>query len=306
MYLSFVSNEMHIPLSDITFEALNQNMTSCFIKNLKESHNNSTKTCNHRLICLRSFFKYVSDVEPTLTIYLDKIKKIPLGKTERHNIEYMSENAVKLILSMPDITTQTGIRDQFLMIMLYDTGARIQELLSLKIKDLYISKTPTISVTGKGNKQRSIPLIRETVVQLERYMKIFHPIPQDDDFLFYIQRKGLKQMMSDDNVRKLLHKYGAEAQKICTEIPENIYPHLWRHSRAMHLYQHGMDLTLIAQWLGHAQLETTLIYAHADTEHKRKAIQKAMPDDSPLTVNGGSERYQIDDEMMLKRLYGLI
>ena len=78
--------------------------------------------------------------------------------------------------------------------------------------------------------------------------------------------------MSDDNVRKFLKKHGDMARKICLEVPENIHPHLWRHSRAMHLYQHGMDLTLLSQWLGHTNLETSLIYAYADTEQKRRAI----------------------------------
>lgn len=306
MYLTFVAKRMNISLSDITFEMLNQEMTSSFISHLHNERKNGATTCNHRLICLRSFFKYVSDMEPTFTIFLNDIKKVPLIKTEQRNIEYMSETAVHAMLSTPDITTKKGIRDQFLMIMLYDTGARIQELLSIKIKDIYLSKTPIVSVTGKGRKQRSIPIMPETVTQLERYMNIFHFDSQSDDFLFYIPRKGRKQMMSDDNVRKILNKYRMEARKTCLEIPENIHPHLWRHSRAMHLYQHGMDLTLIAQWLGHAHLETTLIYAHADTEHKRKAIQKAMSDDSPLAINDGNERYQVSDETMLKRLYGLI
>lgn len=306
MYLSFAAKEMNISLSDLTFKILNQEMTKRFIYHLKEKHKNNATTCNHRLICIRSFFKYVSDIEPTLTTFLDEIRKVPLSKTEHRNIEYMSENAVKIMLSMPDITTDKGIRDRFLMIMLYDTGTRIQELLSLRIKDIHISQTPIILVTGKGGKQRSIPLMSETIGHFEHYMKIFHPAPNGDDFLFYIKHGSSKKMMSDDNVRKLLHKYSCEARKICPEIPDNIYPHLWRHSRAMHLYQHGMDLTLIAQWLGHSQLETTLIYAHADTEHKRKAIQKAMPDNSLIAANSGNDRYQIDDETMLKRLYGLI
>ena len=103
-----------------------------------------------------------------------------------------------------------------------------------------------------------------------------------------------------------MRRYGREAQRLCPEIPDNVHPHLFRHSRAMHLYQGGMDLTLVSQWLGHANLQTTLIYAHADTEQKRKAIELAEHSDSPTKKNPSPGRYTIDDEETLKRLYGLL
>ena len=112
--------------------------------------------------------------------------------------------------------------------------------------------------------------------------------------------------MSDDNVRKLLHSYGEVAKAVCPEIPDNLHPHLFRHSRAMHLYQHGMDLTLISQWLGHANLETTLIYAHADTEMKRKAIEKATSGKCDVSMRKPTQHnYGADEDEVLKRLYGL-
>ena len=88
--------------------------------------------------------------------------------------------------------------------------------------------------------------------------------------------------MTADNVRYLLRKYGSQAREVCLEVPENVHPHLFRHSLAMSLYRNGVDLSLISQWLGHANIETTLIYAHADTEIKKRAIEQAVPNDSPL------------------------
>ncbi len=112
----------------------------------------------------------------------------------------------------------------------------------------------------------------------EKSMKLFHPDGQmhSQQPLFYVEQCGVRHPMSDDNVRKFLRRYGASAKKICPEVLENVHPHLWRHSRAMHLYQHGMALSLISQWLGHSNLETTLVYAYADTEQKRRAIEKSM------------------------------
>ena len=120
-----------------------------------------------------------------------------------------------------------------------------------------------------------------------------------------MERKSVRKPVCDDTVRLMMQKYANSARAKCPEIPERVHPHLWRHTRAMHLYQHGMDLTLISQWLGHANLETTLIYAHADTEHKREATARASQSDSPLAGKLNADRYTVTDEDVLKRLYEL-
>lgn len=306
LFLDYISKVNCITLSEITFHDFSYDMLNQFIQNLEQTKGNRASTCNHRLTSIRSFIKYVSTMEPSMTYLIAEIEKLPLKKVDKSSVEYMSESAVETLLSMPDITTEKGIRDQFIMILLYDTGARIQEILSLRIKDIRLNNTPIISVTGKGGKRRSIPLMEQTVEHLKRYMFVYHQKSDDNDYLFYVTRNSQRHPMSDDNVRKFLQKYCDEARFHNAQVPKKLYPHLWRHSRAMHLYQHGMDLTLISQWLGHSHLETTLIYAYADTEQKRQAIQQSTPADNPIAVNGGLERYCIDDEIILKKLYGLI
>ena len=111
--------------------------------------------------------------------------------------------------------------------------------------------------------------------------------------------------MSEDNARRLIRKYGAEARCVCAEVPENVHPHLFRHSWAMHLYQSGVDLMLVSQWLGHAKPQTTLIYAHADTEQKRRAFEKAALASGSMKAHIDPSRYKIDDDNVLKQLYGL-
>jgi site-specific recombinase XerD len=149
--------------------------------------------------------------------------------------------------------------------------------------------------------------MKKTVDNYHNYMRKFHAEADcfSDEYLFYIVRDGLKRPMSDDNVAKFMKAYGLSARQTCLEVPDNVHAHLWRHSRAMHLYQHGMDLTLISQWLGHVQLDTTLIYSHADTEQKRKAIEQSTDLQNPLVSKDSFLRYQVDDEEMLKKLYGL-
>ena len=147
--------------------------------------------------------------------------------------------------------------------------------------------------------------MNSTKEHLLNYLSVYHPGSPPDRPLFYTTRNGLRRSMTSDNARKLIKAYGTLARRNCVEVPENVHPHMFRHSRAMHLYQHGMPLLLVSQWLGHANVETTLIYAHADTEMKRKAIEASTPETSPLKSFSNSERFTISDEDLIKKLYGI-
>lgn len=127
---------------------------------------------------------------------------------------------------------------------------------------------PQVQLHGKGRKIRSVPLMAETVDHYNRYMKQFYPDEPEysDKPLFYTIRHHTRSQISKDTIEVFMNQYAKKAHATCNEVPEKIHPHMWRHSRAMHLYQHGMDLTLISQWLGHSNLSTTLVYAYADTE----------------------------------------
>lgn len=217
----------------------------------------------------------------------------------------MSEEAVRILLAEPDITTRLGLRDRVMLIFFYDTGARIQEVLNVRICDLKLDSTPKVVLHGKGNKVRTVPLMKDTAQHLKHYMAVFHEgeSAASSQTLFYTERKSVRKPVCDDTVRLMMQKYADSARAKCPDIPERVHPHLWRHTRAMHLYQHGMDLTLVSQWLGHANLETTLIYAYADTEHKRQAIARALGDSAAPGVDPAN--YTVTDEELLKRLYGL-
>ena len=308
LLFNFIKEKNKIGLADITFDMLTRQNISAYLEWLEAEKGCSIQTRNQRLTCIRSFFQYAASMEVTVTVYLSELCKIPLKKTAIPTlVDYMSENAVIALLEQPNTTVSKGIRDQFMMILMYDTGARVQEIIDLKLRDFRLGGTSTVTLFGKGSKIRTVPLMKKTVGYLQSYLSLFHP---DEDqyskeYLFYVVRKGLKEQMSDDNIRKFMREYGRKAQQVCNEVPDNVHPHLWRHTRAMHLYQHGMDLTLISQWLGHAHLETTLIYSHADTEQKRKAIEQASLTCNPIEKAKQNERFVVSDEETLKRLYGL-
>ena len=222
-------------------------------------------------------------------------------------VEYMSMKAVSAILEQPDANTPRGRRDRCFIILMYDTGARIQELVSIRLYDLHISRLSRVRLHGKGGKIRDVPLMEKTVLHLKKYLEEFHsgkPFSSEDP-LFYSSAHGAICPISGRRIRYLLQEYGKKARAVCPEVPESVYSHLFRHSRAMHLYQAGMDLTHISQWLGHSQLETSQIYAYADTEHKRKAIEASTPPDNPLYSKLNSARCTVTDEELLKKLTGL-
>lgn len=303
--LKYIAEQKKISMMSVTFEMIRYEMVLAYLDWLSEEKGIGPATRNNRLAAIRAFITYASACRPEYISLSSELAAIKIQKKERfREVDYMSEAAVKALLAAPDTRTKMGLRDQFLMIFLYDTGARIQEALDVKICALRIDKTPTVTLHGKGGKIRVVPLMKDTVQHLDNYMGVFHKGESvfSTEWLFYVERKGSRSAMCDDTARLRIQKYAELARENCPDVPERVHPHLWRHTRAMHLYQHGMDLTMISQWLGHKQVETTLIYAYADTEAKRKAIEKAMG--TGLTGTE-SVNYTVRDEDMLRRLYGL-
>lgn len=227
-------------------------------------------------------------------------------KTEKKLIvDHFSEAALDAMLKQPNTRSKTGHRDQFYMILLYDTGARDCEILGLKLRDIVTDvNSPYVIIRGKGNKIRTVPIMQESVLHYKSYIKRFHTDRKENDFLFYTVIHGEKQPMSDDNVGRFIKKYASIARLECHEVPTRVTPHMFRHSRSLHLYRKGVPLPLISEWLGHSNLETTLIYAYADIEMKRVAIEKATDENHPIRNSEQFNVTKLDDDT-IKQLYGL-
>jgi len=301
----FVIAEKNISLTDVTFDTLSSQMISDYLSWLEKANCCSISTRNQRLAGIRSFFKYAGRMDLSVMTFHKDLEKVPFKKTASKTVDFMTEDALKTVLAQPDTSTKAGIRDLFFMILMYDTAARDREILDLKVKDFDAnSKTPCVHLTGKGNKKRIVPVMAKTVEHFRKYLSLYHPGDSSDRFLFYTVRHSILQPMSDDNVARFMKKYGSAAKGICPEVPDNLHPHLFRHSRSIHLYRSGMPLALLSEWLGHAQIETTMIYAYADTEMKRDAIQKATGTSNPLTGNDQIPIWKGDDQL-IRKLYGL-
>ena len=262
-------------------------------------------TRNQRLSCIRTFYKYLAVHDPCLISELNAIGEISKLNVEKDKAPvFLNEKEMTLVLSLPDIKTKLGIRDQTYLSLLYDSGARDNELRSLKLSDVLLAPNDgKLHLIGKGNKTRMTPISKQVTRLLIKYLTIFHNADlKSDNYFFYTVHTGIKSKMSADNSARIMNKYEIMAKKVFTNIP-HLHPHLFRHSRAMHLYQAGMPLELVSEWLGHSQMETTLIYAHADTSMKRKAIENAMKG-KELLLPKELPKY-MDDEKIIKKLFGL-
>src|SRR4030066_499753 len=302
LFRKFLLEEKAISFTDISFDRINHEVIYEFLPWLQNTRGCKTSTKNLRLAAMKSFFHYCAMEDSTLmAIYMD-IQKVRSQRLARCRVEYMSETALKVLLEQPNATSRCGRRDRFLMILLYDTGARIREILDLKLKDIHLNdQTPCIYLTGKGNNTRAVPLMDKTIAHLHEYMKIFHPDDylKNDQYLFYTLIKGLKGKMSDDNVSCFLKRYAESAHQVCSEIPLRMHAHLFRHTRAMNLYQAGIPLSYTKDVIGHVGVNTTDIYASTDTSMMRAALEK---------INKGEDKqtsqivpvWQGNEEMILK------
>lgn len=302
MLLGYVAEHHHIGVEKVTFTMVDRVTVTGFLEHMRATKSWTPSTYNQRLACIRSFFIYAAAAEPTLTIYLADLAAIPrLKAPAAAPVKYMSTDAVTALLAAPDPSTRIGLRDQFFMILMYDLAARDAEMLALNLADIDTRRL-TVDLLGKGSKPRRLPITSETAQHFGRYAAVFHPSPEPATPMFYTIRNHRPTRMSDDNVARLIRQHAATAKLRCPDGPARIHPHMLRHSRAMHLYQAGMPLALLTEWLGHADPETTLIYAHADTEMKRQALEKAniATTHSPLPTPLWHDR-----EDIIQRLCGL-
>jgi integrase/recombinase XerD len=277
LFRHFLQEKKGIAFTRIRFDLITHDVVYDFLTWLQDTWGCHAATKNHRLAALKSFLHYCALEDPALmAIYLD-IQQVRSQKIARPRVDYLSEAALKVLLEQPDPQARSGLRDRFLMILLYDTGARIQELLDLTLKDLHLNDpTPCLYLTGKGNKTRPVPLMDKTIEHLQAYLKAFHPAADQADNrpLFYTLHHGQPGQMSADNVSRLLKRYATVAHQVCSEVPLRLHAHLFRHTRAMHLYKAGIPLSYIKDFLGHASINTTDIYAAADPSMLRAALEK--------------------------------
>jgi integrase/recombinase XerD len=191
-------------------------------------------------------------------------------------VEYLTPDAIKILLKQPDKYTSKGRRDLALICVLYDTGARVQELIDIKVCDVILQEPAIIILHGKGSKIRRVPIMKNTVTLLQRYIveNNLEQTSKNEEPLF---TNNQHHKLTKEGVSFILSKYAKLARQKSKLVPEKVKAHMLRHSKAMHLLQAGVNLIYIRDFLGHVDIKTTEIYARADTETKRKAVENLYP-----------------------------
>lgn len=275
LFISFMEQQKRINVSKIELKDITKESVVEFLDWLQSNRKCSTATRNVRLAALHSFFHFLQYQHPENINEWQKILSIKLKKSKKETINYLSVDDIKLLLEQPDTSTHKGRRDLAMLALMYDCAARVQEIIDLEPSSIRLNKPFTIKIVGKGNKARIVPLMEEEIVHIKRYMieNNLLEVHRRMDPLFYNSRK---EKLTRAGINSILQKYSnmARAKDPCL-IPDKISCHSLRHSKAMHLLQAGVNLVYIRDFLGHESVQTTEIYARADSKQKREAIEKA-------------------------------
>ncbi len=279
--LKYLYKEHNLSAEKISLSHLTKDMIIEFLDWLETERHNSVSTRNVRLAALHAFFRYLQYEHPENLLEWQRILSIPVKRAKKTVVNFMSLEGIELLMNQPDRSKVSGRRDLAMLALLYDSAARVQELIDLTPSCIRFEQPCSIKLTGKGNKTRIVPLMPKESKLLKNYMEEhdFFESWKNEYPLFYNKRK---EALTRSGVNYILGKYVAMAkQEDSTLIPDKFTPHCLRHSKSMHLLQAGVNLVYIRDILGHVSIQTTEIYARADSKQKRIAIEGAYYDVLP-------------------------
>jgi integrase/recombinase XerD len=288
LLLNFASCELGRPPTELMIAEIDAECVGRFLSFVETERGNTARSRNARLSAIRSFFKYVSVNEPQLLHHCQRILAMPSKRYEKRTIDFLTQNEIDAMIAAPDLATWFGRRDQTLLVVALQTGLRVSELIGLTRSDAVLGVGAHVRCLGKGRKERSTPLRKDSVRALRAWLA--ERGGDDGDPLFVTIRGG---PLSRDAVERLVRKYAGMAAKQCSTLAnKRVTPHVLRHSAAMQLLQNGVDRTVIALWLGHESIETTQMYIHADITLKERAMALTRP----FPAKPG--RYQPNDQLI--------
>lgn len=280
LLLLYFQEEKGVPANSIELRMLNRNLASDFLDWLEVQRKVSVTTRNQRLAAMKAFAHYVQYRNPE---YLENCTDIIAMRPKKHEkpvIPFLTEEELKALLAQPDPSTRRGLRDLTLLSLLYDSGARVQEITDLKLKDIRLTNPAMVTLTGKGRKARQVPLMKETCKLLDAYIRNFNLNSEPLTSPLFFNQKG--QALSRYGITYILKKYVSQAE--LDSDTRKISPHVLRHTKAMHLLRAGVNMIYIRDFLGHVDISTTEVYARIDAEMKRKVFEEKVPNFTPNTT----------------------
>ena len=269
LFLTYLERHTKRSASALTLEDLDAPRVLAFLDHLETERGNSPRTRNLRLTTIRSFLRYASIRQPSALPIAQRVLAIPTKRFDRPALVYLSREETQALLEAPDLSTWCGQRDAVLFAALYNTGARVSEITGLRLADVLLDRA-SLQLHGKGRKQRVVPLWKSTARQLRAWLSC---IDRSPDAPVFPNRSG-KPLSRHAVIQRLKLAHASAAQQCPSLAFKRISPHTVRHTAAMHLLQAGVDITVIALWLGHESTETTHLYIEADLQMKREALKR--------------------------------
>lgn len=301
LYLRFASARARRGIETLDLKDLTAAHAEGFLADLERTRGNGISTRNVRLAALHTFARFAAAEAPEHLAEFQRILGIPFKRgSQRRPLEYLDQREVEALLANPGSPSPSRERDQALFALMFNTGARVQEVLDLKVRDVRLVAPFQVRLCGKGNKVRICPIWAHTAKRLRRLIDR-SPWTSDPDSPIFVNLHGAK--LTRFGVRYLLQKRLAECtEQVSTLKDKRIHPHSLRHTTAVHLLKAGVDFATISQWLGHASLNTTMTYARADIDLKRQALMQVFPD-APRPPRQGRVRLErLDVAGWLRRL----
>ena len=284
LLLRFARDAAHRPVAALRFEDLTPELILQFLAHLEAARHNTVRTRNTRLAAIHSFFRYVLERDPALATPCQRVLAIPLKKTTRSVLGYLTEAELAHLLAQVDRGTPDGERDYLLLALLYDTGARIQELLDVTPRDCHLGSPPFVRIHGKGRRERLCPLLPQTARLITRFLA---RTKREADAATPLVTRRHGERLSRHGARYLLGKYLARARpSMATLNRPGVSPHTLRHTRAMHLLQANVPLVTIKDVLGHADVKSTEVYVQIDLAMKREALTRVGSPATPMPKGG--------------------
>ncbi|MDR1703868.1 MAG: site-specific integrase [Clostridiales bacterium] len=278
LLLEFCETELHLKREKLEIKNITCELVEQFYLWLEQTKGNSVSTRNQRRIAINTFLKYLQYQNPGYVLLSQQIRSIPHKTDKRQTVRHLSVSAVEEILKKPDLKLRSGRRDFALLSLMYETAARVSEIADLCIGGIRFEKNgATVHLLGKGRKTREVPIIATVTDFLQNYLaeEAQRRHCQKTSPLFCNRNND---RLTRAGITYVLGKYADDARLTAPElIPEQVYPHILRHSRAMHWLEAGFDLQYIKDMLGHSDLSTTEIYARLNVEMKRKLLEQAHP-----------------------------
>ena len=288
LLLRFMRNRMGTEPAALPLAALDADAVMAFLDHIERDRGGSVRSRNNRLAAIRSFFRLVALRTPDSLGQVTRVMAIPIKRSDKRLVGYLNRDEIKALLAAPDRSTWSGRRDRALLLTLYNSGARVSEITALRREQVQLDPAvgPSLDLHGKGRKQRIVPLWTDTAQVLRAW---FRELGSQSSGVVFPNARG--HALSRDGVDYLLRQAVTAAD--CPSLAsKKVSPHVLRHSTAMHLFQAGVDMAVIALWLGHESLDTTHVYLEADLATKERALNNLEP------IPGTPTRYRADDKLL--------